>query len=51
MIDALCTLGGMPTSDLPKEIAASGISGNSMKAIFSTHPPLADRIAALESAA
>jgi heat shock protein HtpX len=41
-------LGGMPSSDLPKEIAASGISGNSMKAIFSTHPPLADRIAALE---
>ncbi|MGR0480525.1 MAG: protease HtpX [Candidatus Electronema sp. V4] len=51
MIDALRALGGMPPSELPKEMAASGISGNSMKAIFSTHPPLEDRIAALEAAA
>ncbi len=51
MIDALRALGGMPASELPKEMAASGISGNSMKAIFSTHPALEDRIAALETAA
>ncbi len=51
MIDALRALGGMPASELPKEMAASGISGNSMKAIFSTHPALEDRIAALEAAA
>ncbi|WP_417912714.1 protease HtpX [Candidatus Electronema sp. TJ] len=51
MIDALRVLGGMPPSELPKEMAASGISGSSMKAIFSTHPPLEDRIAALEAAA
>ncbi|WP_417913866.1 protease HtpX [Candidatus Electronema sp. JM] len=50
MIDALRALGGMPSSELPKEMAASGISGNTMKAIFSTHPPLEERIAALESA-
>ncbi len=51
MIDALRALGGMPASELPKEMAASGISGNSMKAIFSTHPALEDRIAALETVA
>ncbi|MGX9725764.1 MAG: protease HtpX [Candidatus Electronema sp. VV] len=51
MIDALRALGGLPPNELPKEMAASGISGNSMKAIFSTHPPLEDRIAALEAAA
>ena len=50
MIDALRALGGLPSSELPKEMAASGISGSSMKAIFSTHPPLEDRIAALDSA-
>lgn len=50
MVEALRALGGMPPSELPKEMAASGISGNSMKAIFSSHPPLEDRIAALEAA-
>jgi heat shock protein HtpX len=49
MADALRALGGMPPSELPKEMAASGISGNSMKAIFSSHPPLIDRILALEA--
>jgi heat shock protein HtpX len=51
MIDALRALGGMTPGELPKEMAASGISGNSMKAIFSSHPPLTARIAALEQAA
>uniref|UniRef100_UPI0040569753 protease HtpX n=1 Tax=Candidatus Electronema sp. TaxID=2698783 RepID=UPI0040569753 len=51
MIDALRALGGMPPSELPKEMAASGISGSSMRNFLSTHPPLEDRIAALEAAA
>lgn len=51
MIDALRALGGMPPSELPKEMAASGISGSSMTALFSTHPAIEDRIAALEAAA
>ncbi|MEM7611462.1 MAG: protease HtpX [Pseudomonadota bacterium] len=38
-------------SDLPKEMAASGISGftaDGFKRLFMTHPPLAERIEALE---
>ncbi len=48
MIDALRALGGMSPGELPKEMAASGISGSSMKALFSSHPPLEARIAALQ---
>lgn len=48
MIDALRALGGMSPGELPKEMAASGISGNTMKALFSSHPPLEKRIAALQ---
>ncbi|MCI5158261.1 MAG: protease HtpX [Candidatus Electrothrix sp. AUS1_2] len=48
MIEALQTLGGLHPGELPKEMAASGISGNTMKALFSSHPPLEDRIAALQ---
>ncbi|MCW5202969.1 protease HtpX [Desulfobulbus sp. US4] len=48
MIDALRALGGMSSGELPKEMAASGISGNTMKALFSSHPPLEKRIAALQ---
>ncbi|CAK8724844.1 Protease HtpX-like protein [Candidatus Electrothrix laxa] len=48
MIDALRALGGMSPGELPKEMAASGISGNTMKALFSSHPPLEARIAALQ---
>lgn len=33
---------------LPNEMAAFGIFGSSVKALFSSHPPLEDRIAALE---
>jgi heat shock protein HtpX len=35
---------------LPKEFAAFGISGD-FKSLFSSHPPLARRIAALEASA
>jgi len=48
MIDALRALGGMSPGELPKEMAASGISGSTMKALFSSHPPLEARIAALQ---
>jgi heat shock protein HtpX len=48
MIEALQALGGIQAGELPQEMAASGISGNTMKALFSTHPPLEDRIKALQ---
>ena len=41
-------------ADLPKEMAALGISGftaQGFKRLFMTHPPLAERIAALENSA
>jgi len=50
MIDALRALGGLQAGQLPKEMAASGIAGGGMMALFSSHPPLESRIAALESA-
>lgn len=50
MIDALRALGNLQTGELPKEMAASGIAGGGMMALFSSHPPLESRIAALESA-
>jgi heat shock protein HtpX len=51
MIDALRALGSLGTGELPKEIAASGISGKGMTVLLSSHPPLEARIAALQSAA
>lgn len=50
MIDALRVLGGLEAGALPKEMAASGIAGGGMMALFSSHPPIEARIAALESA-
>jgi len=50
MIDALRALGSLEAGQLPKEMAASGIAGGGMMALFSSHPPLESRIAALESA-
>ncbi len=50
MIDALRALGNLQTGQLPKEMAASGIAGGGMMALFSSHPPLESRIAALQSA-
>jgi heat shock protein HtpX len=52
MIDALRALGNMQAGPLPKEMAASGIAGGSggLMALFSSHPPLESRIAALQSA-
>ena len=49
MIDALARLGGMQAGELPKSVAAFGIAGG-MGQLFSTHPPLEERIAALQNA-
>ena len=49
MINALARLGGMHAGELPKSVAAFGIAGG-MGQLFSTHPPLEERIAALQNA-
>jgi len=50
MIHALQRLGGLQSGELPKSLAASGISdGGGLMALFSSHPPLEERIAALQS--
>jgi heat shock protein HtpX len=48
MINALARLGGISAGELPKGLAASGIAGG-IGALFSTHPPLKARIAALQN--
>lgn len=50
MIAALCRLGGLEQGELPKNLAASGIAGGAgLMALFSSHPPIEARIAALAS--
>ena len=48
MINALARLGGVHTAELPKSMAAMGIAGGIGK-LFSTHPPIEERIAALQA--
>jgi len=49
MISALATLGRVEPGELPKSIQASGISDKpGFMALFSTHPPIEARIAALQ---
>lgn len=48
MVSALQRLGGLQAGALPSQMAASGISGKGgVMALFSSHPPIEERIAAL----
>ncbi len=50
MVNALARLGGLAPGELPKSMAASGISDKAgFMAMFSTHPPIEVRIAALQA--
>ena len=49
MIKALARLGGVEAGELPKSMAASGISDKiDVMALRATHPPMQERIAALQ---
>ena len=51
MQHALARLGGLQPGALPQSMAASGISGHGSGwgALFATHPPMEERIAALQA--
>jgi heat shock protein HtpX len=53
MINALARLGGLDPGEMPKAMAAMGISArpSGVMALFSSHPPMEQRIAALKAAA
>ncbi len=53
MINALARLGGLDPGEMPKAMAAMGISARpgGLMALFSTHPPMEQRIARLQQSA
>ena len=52
MINALARLGGLAPGELPRSIATAGISaGPGLMGLFSSHPPIEERIRALQSRA
>jgi len=51
MINALARLGGLQPGALPQSVEAMGIGGKAgVMALLSTHPPIEDRIRALQQA-
>ena len=52
MINALARLGGLDPGEMPKTLQAMGISSrpSGMMALFSSHPPMEERIARLQNA-
>jgi heat shock protein HtpX len=50
MINALARLGGLDPGQMPKTLQAMGISSrpNGLMALFSSHPPMEQRIARLQ---
>jgi heat shock protein HtpX len=53
MINALARLGGVPASELPQSFEAHGIQQSQSRflGLFASHPPIAERIAALQARA
>ena len=51
MINALARLGGMEPGELPQQVKTFGINGrpSGLLALFSSHPPIEQRIAALQA--